>query len=164
MTSSVVKKKKKAIAVMCMCLPAVMRVYLKSGVPMMTMIACFVYDLALFLMFAVNIVYHDDDALATTELSLVGNCLLFGCLFEIVGRKKIFTGRLCVTSYATLLVVFGKDIPIKFVQNLPFQSFAFVMCSVSISVPVISDFVKHKKRGLAYSYTAFLLAGALILV
>ena len=131
---------------------------------MMTMVACFIYDLALFLIFAVNILYHDNSILASTEISLVGSCLLFCCLFEIVGRKKIFTMRLCVTSIASLMVAFGPQLPIPFVKDLPFQSFAFVMCSVSISVPVISDFVKHKKRGLAYSYTGFLLAISLISV
>lgn len=141
-----------------------LRVYLKAGVPMMTMVACFIYDLALFLIFSVNILYHDNSILATTELSLIGSCLLFGILFEIGGRKKIFTGRLCVTSCASLLVAFGPQIPIPIVKQLPFQSFAFVMCSVSISVPVISDFVKHKKRGIAYSYTGLLLALALITV
>jgi hypothetical protein len=56
--------KRKATAVMCLCLPHDLRVYLKSGVPMMTMIACFIYDLGLFLIFSVNILYHDDNIMA----------------------------------------------------------------------------------------------------
>jgi hypothetical protein len=112
--------KRRSTVVMCQCLPHILRVYLKSGVPMMTMIACFIYDLALFMIFSVNILYHDNSILATTELSLVGSCLLFGCLFEIAGRKKIFTGRLCVTSAASLLVPFGPRLPIPIVKDLPF--------------------------------------------
>lgn len=86
----------------------------------MTMVACFIYDLALFLIFAVNIIYHDDNILPATEFSLFGSCLLFGCLFEIVGRKKIFTARVCVTSIASMLVAFGDRIPIGFIRALPF--------------------------------------------
>lgn len=37
------------------------------------------------------------------------------------------------------------------------------MCSVSLTVPFIADFVKHRGRGIAYSYTGCLLAFALIL-
>ncbi len=78
----------------------------------MSMATCFLYDLALFLIFATNILYHDENIFAMTELSLLGSCILFGFLFEIVGRKKIFTMRLIVTSVASAFVPFISQIPV----------------------------------------------------
>jgi MFS family permease len=128
------------------------------------MFTCFVYDLALFMIFSVNIINHQDDGFATTELSLLGSCVLFGFLFEIVGRKRIFTMRLIVTSIASLAVPFIKKIPWDLIQLIPAQSLALVMCSVSLTVPVVSDFVKYRRRGLAYGYTGCLLAFSLIIL
>lgn len=146
-----------------------MRIYLKRGVPWLSMVACLCYDMSLFLIFAVNITFHEDSELASTELSLLISCLFFGCLFEIVGRKKVFTMRLCVTSCCSFMVAFADKIWLpfdflNFIREIPFQTMAFVMCSVSIAVPFIADFVKHKKRGLAYSYTASMLAFAILLI
>ena len=88
-----------------------MQIHLKRDVSMMTMLTCLIYDLALFLIFSVNTIYHDESILTMTELSLLFSCLLFGLLFEIVGRKKVFTMRLCVTSIASLVVPYAKRIP-----------------------------------------------------
>ena len=131
------------------------------------MIACLSYDMALFLIFSVNLAFHEEDDLASTEFSLLISCLIFGCLFEIVGRKRVFTMRLCMTSLFSFMVAFADYITwplLSFVKTIPFQTMAFIMCSVSISVPFIADFVKFKKRGLAYSYTALLLALALVFI
>jgi hypothetical protein len=83
-----------------------MRVHLKKRVSPMSMISVFMYDFALFMIFAVNIMFHSDTNFASTELSLFGSCFFFGILFEIVGRKRIFTMRLIVTSIASLFVPF----------------------------------------------------------
>jgi MFS family permease len=84
-----------------------MRIHLKKNVSYMSMTACFMYDFALFLIFAVNILFHDKNLdFAMTELSLLVSCFIFGILFEIVGRKRIFTMRLIVTSVASLTVPF----------------------------------------------------------
>jgi MFS family permease len=104
---------------MCRSLPAKMRIHLKKGVTEMSMYTCFMFDLALFLIFSVNIMYHDDDIFAMTELSLLGSCFLFGFMFEIVGRKKIFTMRLLVTSVASAFVPFIMKIPVKIIQLIP---------------------------------------------
>ena len=105
---------------MCGLLPKVMRIHLKRGVTAMTMISCLVYDVALFLIFAVNIMYHYEEILPLTELSLLLSCLLFGFLFEIVGRKRIFTMRLCVTSVASLFVPFADQIDFFLFKIFPF--------------------------------------------
>ena len=130
----------------------------------MTMVTCMVYDMCLFLIFATNTMYHDENILPATELSLLLSCLFFGLLFEIVGRKKIFTMRLCITSLASLLVPYSKRIPFWVFEILPVQTLAFVMCSVSLTVPFIPDFVKNKYRGLAYGYLGLLLAFALVVI
>jgi MFS family permease len=127
----------------------------------MSMIACFMYDLALFLIFTVNILFHEGNLdFAMTELSLLVSCFIFGILFEIVGRKRIFTMRLIVTSVASLSVPFIDKIAekIPFVNYIPVQSLSFVMCSVSLTVPVISDFVKYRRRGVAYGYMGMIFA------
>jgi MFS family permease len=144
--------------VMCRSLPPKMRIHLKKGVTEMSMYTCFMFDLALFLIFSVNIMYHDDNIFAMTELSLLGSCFLFGFLFEIAGRKKIFTMRLLITSLASAFVPFYKLIDFWIIPVLPIQSLAFVMCSVSLTVPVISDFVKYRRRGVAYGYMGLILA------
>jgi MFS family permease len=152
--------------VMCRCLPKSMRIHLKKRVSYMSMIACFMYDLALFLIFAVNIMFHDSKKLdfAMTELSLLVSCFIFGILFEIVGRKRIFTMRLIVTSVASLSVPFidklAEKIPL--VNYIPVQSLSFVMCSVSLTVPVISDFVKYRRRGVAYGYMGVIFAVSVV--
>ena len=79
----------------------------------MTMVACMMYDLSLFSIFTVNIMYHDDSILAQTEFSFLLSCLFFGVLFEIVGRKKVFTMRLCITCIFSLLVPYLHLIPWK---------------------------------------------------
>ena len=86
----------------------------------MSLITCYVYDIALFLIFSVNLIYHDDNVLAMTELSLLISCLFFGILFEIVGRKKIFTMRLCVTSVASVFVPYSKKIDFWLINIIPF--------------------------------------------
>ena len=86
----------------------------------MSLITCYVYDIALFLIFSVNLIYHDDSVLAMTELSLLLSCLFFGILFEIVGRKKIFTMRLCVTSIASACVPYAKKIDFWLINIIPF--------------------------------------------
>lgn len=130
----------------------------------MSMISVFMYDFALFMIFAVNIMFHEDTDFASTELSLFGSCLLFGILFEIVGRKRIFTMRLLVTSVCSLFVPFlpiiEKSVPI--LGYVPVQSLSFVMCSVSLTVPVVSDFVKYRRRGVAYGYMGLILAIATV--
>ena len=130
----------------------------------MTMVTCWVYDVALFLIFSVNILFHDDNILLNTELSLLASCILFGVLFEIMGRKKIFTMRLCVTSIASLCIPFFKKIDFWLINILPMQTLAFVMCSVSLTVPFIPDFVKYRYRGIAYSYTGLMFAIALVCI
>jgi len=155
-----VKKAPKNV-VMFRCLPKNMRIHLKSRVSYMSMIACFMYDLALFLIFAVNIMFHDNTLdFAMTELSLLVSCFIFGILFEIVGRKRIFTMRLIVTSVASLVVPFIDKLAekIEFVKYIPVQSLSFVMCSVSLTVPVISDYVKYRRRGVAYGYMGVIFA------
>jgi MFS family permease len=154
-------KKSRMGAVLFHCMPKVFRLYLKRGVPVMTMVTCWVYDVALFLIFSVNILFHDDDILVNTEISLLISCLLFGILFEIMGRKRIFTMRLCVTSICSLCIPFFKKIDYWMINIIPTQTLAFVMCSVSLTVPFIPDFVKYRYRGLAYSYTGLLFAIAL---
>jgi MFS family permease len=149
---------------MCRSLPAKMRIHLKKGVTEMSMYTCFMFDLALFLIFSVNIMYHDDDIFAMTELSLLGSCFLFGFMFEIVGRKKIFTMRLLVTSVASAFVPFIMKIPVKIIQLIPAQTFAFVMSSVSLTVPIIADFVKYRRRGVAYGYMGLILAFSLFVI
>jgi MFS family permease len=47
---------------------------------------------------------------------------------------------------------------IPFVNYIPVQSLSFVMCSVSLTVPVISDFVKYRRRGVAYGYMGIIFA------
>ncbi len=130
------------------------------------MIACFMYDLALFLIFAVNIMFHDNNLdLAMTELSLLVSCFIFGILFEIVGRKRIFTMRLIVTSIASLSVPFVDKLAekVSFVKYIPVQSLSFVMCSVSLTVPVISDYVKYRRRGVAYGYMGIIFAVSIVI-
>ena len=79
------------------------------------MIACFMYDLALFLIFSVNIMFADNNLdFAMTEFSLLISCFIFGILFEIVGRKRIFTMRLLVTSLCSLFVPFIDDLAKKY--------------------------------------------------
>ena len=36
------------------------------------------------------------------------------------------------------------------------------MCSVSLTVPVISDFVKYRRRGVAYGYMGLLFAVSIV--
>ena len=79
---------------------------------MMTMVACLVYDLALFSIFSVNIMYSENSGLVTTELSFFISCFIFGILFEFVGRKRIFTMRLCVTCIASIFVPYINQIPV----------------------------------------------------
>ena len=150
--------------VMCRGLPAVMRIHLKKGISEMSMYTCFMFDLALFLIFSVNMMYHNDDILPMMELSLLGSCFLFGFFFEIAGRKRVFTMRLLVTSVCSAFVPFISRIPWKIVQYIPVQSLAFVMSSVSLTVPVISDFVKYRRRGVAYGYMGQLLALSLFTI
>jgi MFS family permease len=124
------------------------------------------YDLALFLIFAVNIMFHDNNLdLAMTELSLLVSCFIFGILFEIVGRKRIFTMRLIVTSIASLSVPFVDKLAekVSFVKYIPVQSLSFVMCSVSLTVPVISDYVKYRRRGVAYGYMGIIFAVSIVI-
>jgi MFS family permease len=123
------------------------------------------YDLALFLIFAVNIMFHDDNLdFALTELSLLVSCFIFGVLFEIVGRKRIFTMRLIVTSVASLSVPFIDKLAekISFAKYIPVQSLSFVMCSVSLTVPVISDYVKYRRRGAAYGFMGIIFALSIV--
>ncbi len=129
MASAVTSRKRKFIGgrtvVMCKALPQIMRIYLKRGVPWLSMVACLCYDMSLFLIFAVNITYHEDSELASTEFSLLISCLIFGCLFEIVGRKKVFTMRLCVTSCCSFMVAFAEKIWLpfeflNFIREMPF--------------------------------------------
>lgn len=149
---------------MCRSLPAKMRIHLKKGVTEMSMYTCFMFDLALFLIFSVNIMYHDDNIFAMTELSLLGSCFLFGFMFEIAGRKKIFTMRLLVTSVASAFVPFIMNIHFWIIEYIPAQTFAFVMSSVSLTVPVIADFVKYRRRGVAYGYMGLILAFSMFII
>ena len=149
---------------MCRSLPAKMRINLKKGVTEMSMYTCFMFDLALFLIFSVNIMYHDDNIFAMTELSLLGSCFLFGFMFEIAGRKKIFTMRLLVTSVASAFVPFIMNIHFWIIEYIPAQTFAFVMSSVSLTVPVIADFVKYRRRGVAYGYMGLILAFSMFII
>jgi hypothetical protein len=65
------KKKKLPSYVMCKGLPKSFHIHLKRGVNRISLITCYVYDIALFLIFSVNLIYHDDNVLAMTELSLL---------------------------------------------------------------------------------------------
>jgi hypothetical protein len=47
---------------------------------------------------------------------------------------------------------------------IPAQTFAFVMSSVSLTVPVIADFVKYRRRGVAYGYMGLILAISLFII
>jgi MFS family permease len=129
------------------------------------MIACLMYDLALFLIFSVNIMFADNNLdFAMTEFSLLLSCFIFGILFEIVGRKRIFTMRLLVTSLCSLFVPFIDDLANKYpiFGYVPVQSLSFVMCSVSLTVPVVSDYVKYRRRGAAYGYMGIIFALSLV--
>ena len=167
-TSARSKQLKPAI-VMCPFLPwHTFRVALKRGVSRMAMIACYSYDTALFLIFAVNVAFHVEQDLANIEFSLLISCLIFAFFFELFGRRKVFTMRLAVTSGFSFMVAFGWFFQqwwlLSWLDFFNWQTTAFTMCSVSLSVPFIADFVKFKKRGLAYSYTALLFAFCLVLI
>jgi MFS family permease len=144
------------------------RVALKRGVSRISIIACYSYDTALFLIFAVNVAFHVEQDLASLEFSLLISCLIFAFFFELFGRRKVFTMRLAVTSGFSFMVAFGWFFQqwwlLSWLDFFNWQTTAFTMCSVSLSVPFIADFVKFKKRGLAYSYTALLFAVCLVLI
>jgi hypothetical protein len=38
------------------------------------------------------------------------------------------------------------------------------MCSVSLTVPVISDFVKYRRRGVAYGYMGLILSFSIFII
>lgn len=128
------------------------------------MITCFVYDFVIFIILSINLIFHDENVLPRTEVSLIFSCIIFGFLFDMQGRKQIFTMRVCMTSIATILVPYMKLIPFPIVHIFPIQSLAFVMSSVSLTVPFIPDFIKFEKRGLAYSYTGLLLSLAMVVI
>ncbi len=92
----------------------------------------------------------------TTMLSLIFSCLLFGFLFDIAGRKQIFTMRTCVTSISTILV--------PYITFFPIISLAVVMSTVSLTVPFVTDMVSYHKRGLAYSYLALTFVIAIVIM
>lgn len=73
-------------------------------------------------------------------------------MFDILGRKQIFTMRLLISSIATIASPF---IHIEAIGCL-----ALVMSSVSLTVPFIPDLIHFNKRGLAYAWlgTTFLIA------
>jgi MFS family permease len=155
--------------IMCPFLPwQHLRVVLKRGVSRISMIACYSYDTALFLIFAVNVAFHVEQDLSTIEFSLLISCVIFAFLFELFGRRKVFTMRLIITSGFSFMVAFGWFFQqwyyLSWLEFFNWQTTAFTMCSVSLSVPFIADFVKFKKRGLAYSYTALLFATCLVLI
>lgn len=81
---------------------------------------------------------------------------MFGFMFDILGRKQIFTMRVCVTSIATILV--------PYIKFFPITSLALVMSSVSLTVPFIPDLVSFSKRGLAYSYLGLIFAFAIVIM
>ena len=81
---------------------------------------------------------------------------MFGFMFDLLGRKQIFTMRVCVTSIATMLV--------PYIKFFPITSLALVMSSVSLTVPLIPDLVCFNKRGLAYSYMGLLFAIAIVVM
>ena len=120
------------------------------------------YDFVLFIILSINLIFHDDNILPRTEFCLIFSCLVFGFMFDLLGRKQIFTMRVCVTSISTILVPFLKLVPFDLISMFPIQSLALVMSSVSLTVPFIPDFIKFEKRGLAYSYTGLLFALAMV--
>lgn len=156
--------------IMCPFLPCwpTLRVPLKRGVTRMSMIACYSYDTVLFLIFAVNIAFHVEQDLSSIEFGLLISCVIFAFLFEIIGRRRIFTMRLLITSVFSFMVAFGWWFQqwwlLSWLEFFNWQTTAFTMCSVSLSVPFIADFVKFKKRGLAYSYTALDFTFCLVLI
>ena len=128
----------------------------------MSVVTCFVYDFILFIILSINLIFHDESVLPRSEFCLIFSSLIFGFLFDILGRKQIFTMRVCVTSIATILVPYMKLIPFRLINWFPIQSLALVMSSVSLTVPFIPDFIKFEKRGLTYCYTGLLFASAMI--
>ncbi|CDW86857.1 UNKNOWN [Stylonychia lemnae] len=109
------------------CLPKMFQLELKRNVTQMTLVTCFVYDFVIFLILAINLNFGQQGLLQQTELSLAFSCLMFGFMFDLLGRKQIFTMRVCVTSIATMLV--------PYIKFFPITSLALVMSSVSLTVP-----------------------------
>lgn len=84
--------------------------------------------------------------------------MIFGFLFDFLGRKQIFIMRVFVSSIATIIIPFIK---INAIGGL-----AIVMTSVSLTVPFIPDFVKKEKRGIAYAWLGltFILSTIIVLL
>lgn len=122
----------------------------------MTMAVCLIFDFVIFLILAINLCFGPPDTLIQVEISTTLSCLMFGFMFDILGRKQIFIMRVMVSSISTALIPF---IPYKLVACL-----ALVMSSVSLTIPVIPDLVKFNKRGLTYAYLGLLFAMAMLIV
>lgn len=122
------------------------------------MMTCFIFDFVIFLMMVINLSFGPKGYLGTIELGMLTSCIYFGLLYDIIGRKQLFMMRLFMSSFTTILV--------PFITFLPMIVISLVMCSVSLTVPFVADFVQYNKRGLAYSYLGclFTLATAMIYI
>jgi len=135
------------------CLPRNFRISLKYKVCPQTMVTCYVFDFIIFLMMVINLTFGPQGHIFEIEIGILTSALYFGVLYDVMGRKQLFMMRLFISSLATMLV--------PFITFLPIISFALVMCSVSLTVPFITDLVQYNKRGLAYSYLGCLFTVAI---
>ena len=149
----------------CKCIPEMFRIKLKKHVTRKTMVVCFAFDFVIFMIMAINLNFGPQDILKEVEISLFISAIIFGFMFDILGRKQIFTMRVMICSLSTIAIPFIRYESIFSLPIVkPVASLALVMSSASLTVPFIPDLVKFNKRGLTYAYVGVMFTFAMLLI